>query len=100
MEILREIWTGEVTEETRCAYEYVIDLRNRIESTCRLASENLKEAAKTYKKHFDKRAKMRNLNVGDEVLILLPTDNNKLLMQWKGPFSVTEKVGPRITEFR
>ena len=99
MEILREVWTGDkVTEETRCAYEYVIDLRNRIESTCRLASENLKEAAKTYKKHFDKRAKMRNLNVGDEVLILLPTDNNKLLMQWKGPFSVTEKVGP--TDYR
>ena len=88
MEILREIWTGEVTEETRCAYEY------------QLASENLKEAAKTYKKHFDKRAEMRNPNVGDEELILLPTDNNKLLMQWKGPFSVTEKVGPRITEFR
>ena len=41
---------------------------------------------------------MRNLNVGDEVLILLPTDNNKLLMQWKGPFSVTEKVGP--TDYR
>ena len=36
---------------------------------------------------------MRNLNVVDEVLILLPTDINKLLMQWKGPFSETEKVG-------
>ena len=74
MEILREVWPGDkVTEETICAYGYVIDLRNRIESTCRLASENIKEAVKTYKKHFDKIAKMRNLN-GDEVLILLPTE--------------------------
>ena len=93
MEILRELWAGgHATEETRNAYEYVIDLRNRIESTCRLAEEHLATATQTYKKHFDKRAKMRFLEVGNKVLILLPTDNNKLLMQWKRPFDVTEKV--------
>ena len=27
------------------------------------------------------------------MLILLPTDLNKLLMQWKGPFEVLERVG-------
>ena len=26
--------------------------------------------------------------VGDKILVLLPTDHNKLLMQWKGPFEV------------
>jgi hypothetical protein len=31
--------------------------------------------------------------VGDKVLILLPTDKNKLLMQWKGPFEVEKIVG-------
>ena len=25
---------------------------------------------------------------------MLPTDNNKLLMQWKGPFQVIGKRGP------
>lgn len=30
--------------------------------------------------------------VGDKVLVLLPKDSNKLLMQWKGPFSVTKKI--------
>ena len=28
------------------------------------------------------------------MLLLLPTDHNKLLLQWRGPFLVTEKVGP------
>lgn len=28
---------------------------------------------------------------GEKVLLLLPTDNNKLLMQWKGPFEVIER---------
>lgn len=31
--------------------------------------------------------------MGDKVLLLLPTDNNKLLMHWKGPFEVISKVG-------
>ena len=27
-------------------------------------------------------------------MLLLPTDNNKLLMQWKGPYVIQEVVGP------
>ena len=27
------------------------------------------------------------------MLVLLPTDHNKLLMQWKGPFEVSSVVG-------
>ena len=68
-------------------------MRNRIDATCRLASENLENASKVYKRHFDKKAKMRYLEVGNKVLILLPTDHNKLIMKWKGPFEVIEKVG-------
>ena len=45
----------------------MIDLRNRIESTCRLAEKNLATAKQTYKKHFDKRAKMRFLEVGNSL---------------------------------
>ena len=29
-----------------------------------------------------------------EIFLLLPTDNNKLLMQWKGPYVIQEVVGP------
>lgn len=29
---------------------------------------------------------------GEKVLILLPTDNNKLLMQWKGPYTIHKKL--------
>ena len=31
------------------------------------------------------------MKVGDKVLVLLPTDQNKLLLQWKGPYLVTER---------
>ena len=34
----------------------------------------------------------RNLKVGSKVLVLLPTKTNKLLMSWKGPYEVVEKL--------
>jgi len=45
------------------------------------------------KAHFDRKARSRELKAGDKVLILLPTDSHKLLMQWKGPFVILDKVG-------
>ena len=36
---------------------------------------------------------MRKFQPGDKVLVLLPTDHNKLLMQWKGPYEVSVVVG-------
>ena len=38
------------------------------------------------------RQKTGNFKKGDEVLLLLPDDNNKLLMQWRGSFTIAEKV--------
>ena len=36
---------------------------------------------------------MRKLVAGDQILILLPTNHNKLIMKWKGPCDVLEKIG-------
>ena len=99
MDILRELWTNEqVDGEVKNVYRYIFDLRNRIEDTCKLASQNLLTAQLRHKKHFDKRTKTRMLSKNDQVLVMLPTDNNKLLMRWKGPYVVLEKVG--LTDYR
>ena len=42
--------------------------------------------------YYDRRARSRKFDVGDKVLLLLPTDSNKLLLQWKGPYEVVEVV--------
>jgi len=41
---------------------------------------------------------MRELKAGDLALFLLPTAESKLLMQWRGPYTVTERVG--LTDYR
>jgi len=94
MAILKELWTKEISDpEVKSTYQYVMDLRERLESTCELARQNLVSASKKHAKHYNKSAKDRNMKVDDRVLILLPTDNNKLLMQWKGPYNIVEKLG-------
>ena len=51
MTILKELWTGEVEDQENVpTYQYVIDLRERIEETCALAKEQLAEIQKKNQK--------------------------------------------------
>ena len=93
--ILKELWTKEIQdEEVKTTYQYVVDLRERLEDTCQLAQEAVQRNSKKYKLYADSKAKDRQFQKDDEVLLLLPSDNNKLLMHWRGPFTVLEKVNP------
>jgi len=93
MRILRELWTREVVDpEVRSTYQYVLDLKDRLEETCQLAHEELRKAQLKQHKYFNNKAKARHFKEGDKVLVLRPTDHNKLLMQWQGPYKVIECV--------
>ena len=90
MAILKELWTGESeSTEVKTSYQYVLELRERLEETMKLAQEELTKNQIRYKKNYDKKAKDRLFNEGDRVLVI-PTNNNKLLMQWKG---IIQKMG-------
>ena len=93
MELLHDYWVQEeLDDDVKNVYRYVIDLKSRLEDTCRLAHEELARSSQKQKLYFDKKTKPRSFAVGDEVLLLLPTKSNKLLLQWRGPYVVTKKV--------
>ena len=95
MQILRQLWSKEIQDQSlRSTYQYVIELRERLETTLAIAQDNLSKMSRKYKRHYDRKAGKRTLKVGDKALVLLPTDNNKLLMAWKGPYDVVEKLSP------
>ena len=72
----------------------VAELCEHLEDSLKLAQEELQKCQKRYKKHYIMtRKKPGRLEVGDQVLILLPTDSNKLLMQWRGAYIVESRVG-------
>jgi len=78
--------------EVKTTYDYVLDLNDRLQSTCELAKIELQKSQIRQKKYYDRKKKVRTFEKGDEVLVLLTTDSNKLLLQWKCPFEILEKV--------
>ena len=93
MQILKELWTSEIeVPETKTTYQFVLDLRNRLEATTKLAQEELRKNQIKNKRLYDRKAKRREFKVGDKVLVLLPTSSNKLLMHWRGPYTITKQV--------
>ena len=94
MRILGELWTKNIDEHgVKSSYQYVLDLRQRLEDTQKLAQEQLKLSQAKQKCYHDKRTNVRRFQPGDKVLVLLPTYTNNLLLQWKGPYDVTRVVG-------
>ena len=71
----------------------MFELREKLEDTLKLAHTELQKAQLKGKHYYDRKTKVRKFAPGDKVLVLLPTDRNKLLMQWKGPFEVSAVMG-------
>ena len=92
MSILKEVWTKEQADpDVKLTYQYVLELQDRLQETCEVAKQELSKDQGKQKKYYDVKSKDRVFNPGDKVLLLLPTEGNKLLMQWKGPFEVIER---------
>jgi transposase InsO family protein len=81
MSLLKDLWMREDQNDEVCStVQYVVELRNRIAETCELAHANLKKAATKQAKYFERKAVQRSFDPGDEVLLLLPQEKNKLLL--------------------
>ena len=59
----------------------------------KIAHEELQKAQQKGKHCYDHKTKVRKFQPGDKVLVVLPTNRNKLLMQWKSPYELSNVVG-------
>ena len=73
---------------------YVVQMRDRLEKMSELAQSHMVEAQQQQKSWYDQAARQRSFNPGQKVLVLLPSDDNKLLAKWQGPFEILRKLGP------
>ena len=71
-----------------------MSIRDKLDIMRSLVTENVQEAQRTQKTWYDCNACHRQLDIGDQVLVLLATDSNKLLAQWQGPYPIIQKTGP------
>ena len=67
-------------------------MRERLKEMSTLVRTNLTGTQQRQKKSYDEKVKVQPLEVGDEVLVLLPMKQNKLQLQWSGPYQVTRRV--------
>ena len=91
--VLKEEWEEPSTCQNS-VLSHLLDTREKMKTMAELATENEKQAKQKQKLHYDRKARDRKLEVGQKVLILLPTHTSNLLASWKGPFVVTDKVSP------
>ena len=89
----RELWSDEVNDEqVLSTYQYVIELRERLEQAYKLARGNLEKVQIKQTTYYDKRARSYKFDICDKVLLLLPIESNKLLLQWKGPYEIVDQL--------
>ena len=85
MAILGELWSGEVNDEqVLSTYQYVIELRERFKQTCQLARDNLEKVKFKQKTYYGNRARSLKFDVGDKVLLLLPTVSTRVVRKVRG----------------
>ena len=59
MTIFMEVWVNDrPDEELVGTYQYMLDLRNRIESTCKMARDHVRNSQDRYKAQYVRKAKV------------------------------------------
>ena len=95
IDLLANSWSGDDnSQKDKNVYQHVFELQNMFEDVSKIVGENIKDAAIRNKRYHDRKSVQRSFKVGDEILLLLPTNSNKLLMTWKGPYRVVEALHP------
>ena len=80
------------TEPESSILDQINDMKENHYKLQALAQQHMKVAKAAMKLHYDKGKKERTFEVGDEVLVFLPTENNMFKARFEGPFKITEKL--------
>ena len=72
LDVLKEVWTGDRGTAVPVA-THVVEIRERLAEMTQLVSENAAKSQQKQRRYYDQGAKSRRFEVGDQVLVLLPT---------------------------
>ena len=93
LDILQAAWSSDQAHLTTAA-TWVQEMRQRLDDMRTVAWENQHKEQANMQKRYNKGATPRTLEVGDQVLALLPAGSGKLDTQWHGPYVITAQVSP------
>ena len=88
LSVIKESWMSKNNGESNLL-SYILEFRRRMSTMQEAVSETLKESQVKQKRLYDQQSSQRKFEVGDKVIVLLPTPGSKLESKWTGPYSVT-----------
>ena len=90
LSVVKEAWVDK--EDSGNLIDYVVQTRSRLMTSVEMAQENLLDSQAKMKAWYDQKVREQSFEVGEEVLLLLPTSNKSLEAKWQGPYRVVRKV--------
>lgn len=90
---LKQQWIVKETQP-QSVVKFILDTQEKLKKTLELASKTEKISKVKMKTYYDKNSREDPLEIGDEVLVLLPEESAGAMAQWHGPFTVLEKPTP------
>ena len=92
LDVLKESWESS-TKSSESVVSYVLTIQQRMAKLGDIVWDNLKDAQDVQKRWYDRHARERELQPGEQVLVLLLTSTNKLLAEWQGPYPIVRRIG-------
>jgi len=95
--ILKELWTGENDPSASLAQpvaDYLLDLRSKLSEAAEFAQSHTESAQQGYAAHYNLRARQKEFQEGDQVIVLAPKNTGEMGNRWLGPSTVVRVKSP------
>ena len=93
LDIAKEAWEKQPCAE-RSVVEHIERLQRRARKIWPLVREHMERAQRDQSRVYNRGAVVREFQVGEKVLVLVPSSECKFLARWQGPYEIVGKVGP------
>ena len=90
--MLQESWVAK-EKSSENVVSHIMSIREKMAQMTMVVQENLEKMQASQKSWYDQNARVRTLNEGAMVLILLPMSSSALTAQWQGSYKVVKQVG-------
>ncbi|XP_072769033.1 neuromast-expressed gpi-anchored lymphocyte antigen 6, partial [Nerophis lumbriciformis] len=93
LDIAKETWENQPSPH-RSVIDHVAQLQARARKIWPMVREHMEKAQREQAKTYNRGATLREFQVGEKVLVLVPSSECKFLARWQGPYEVIERMGP------
>ncbi|XP_029928572.1 uncharacterized protein LOC115374014 [Myripristis murdjan] len=98
LDVLQEAWVSQKAGSSNNVLAYVLRMREKMEEVTKMVRKRMERVQRGQQTWYDKGARERSFEPGQQVLLLLPTVENKLLAKWQGPYSIVRKLSSTTYE--